>query len=1173
MDRRIFILISAACIILAASAAAQIIDVLPTDASQKIDPALAERLRAGEEKIPVIVMLSGVGDPNMDDFAVKYRYSLIHGLAGDASSQAIKRIAEIDSVKGIYFDDSAKISAPGNNSSQDQYISPTQIINADKLWEKGIDGRGITVAVLDSGIDKNHPDLIGKVVAEKNFLTDEVTADDLLGHGTMVAGIIAGSGNASKGKYKGIAPGASLLNVKVIDSKGDGKVSDIIAGIEWAIYNGADVLSLSLGGINLGETNPPITMAADNAANNGVVVCVAAGNRNSSENGGQGPGTATLQAGRGKTPVDLSQLGGGSGNKDDVYFFLVPIVLALPPGLIDSPGDGVKVITLGATDANGRMASFSGSGPTRDDRIKPDVVAPGVDIIFPVPPGLEGLNYVDVYYAQESGTSLSTPVAAGLSALLLQANSNLTPAGVKAAITRGAVKLNNTLGEPYEEYYQGAGLLDALRSYQLQDDNIVGVIPDQWNAGRWAYLPSGAGVYVGLNTGADRPQKKLYSLAPGDQDWNTRFVFFSNQGIDDLKISATGEISDWISLQDLPEHIAANDQEVFAASIKVPAGAEPGFYNGSIDVTDAGKKILSIPVSTLVAEQINISKGLARKAGVLDKNQWDYYYLDAEVGTSGLKATLGWNVNSTLDLFLLSPTSEYYIGEPQLLTKKISIEGPPSGRWLLAVHSENSSIPVNYTLYAERSMVETTPRRWNIDSANPGTNASAQFKVENRGPALENLSYTEVIENTTLQEFEGHVGKKETWNKTVIVTEGTKKISAEYSSVGGSNESEVALVFENPEGIGKEENADLGSGDLGPVEINNPELGNWTLKVYGYSVPEEGESFKVILKEYAEAQWSWIETSGPKRIESGSNGTVEANITIPRDPSVQRQDGYIKVSSDNQTFEIPVSVAVAGPKLQGLTSEEVVDSDNDGKFDLLALDFGLNITTPGEYRLEGVLKDCNGSRIELIDQSLRLEKTANISVNISGIDIWRSGTCGPMQIENLILRDKSGNFIDRFEESITVNRDPKEFQAPVAYLTGFVNQTAQDLIAIGVNMSVMKPGSYLLQGTIVDDADNELGTDTIKRDLVPGNTTIVLQFDPSKFVKLDEISRVHLIDLVLSRDGVELERKDVAWTSGDMDSRNFNWGASRIVQSPGSSSDGSLPGGVLKRENGTMVIS
>ena len=1064
MDRKIFILISVACIILTASASAvaTIGETAPGDASQKIDTALADRLIGREdEKIPVIVMLNGAASPNLDDFAVKYKYSLIHGLAGDASPQAIKRIAESNSVKGIYFDDSAKVSAPGNNSTPGQYISPSQIINADKLWAKGIDGRGITVAVLDSGIDKNHPDLIGKVVAEKNFLTDEVTADDLLGHGTMVAGIIAGSGNASNGKYKGIAPGASLLNVKVIDSKGNGKVSDIIAGIEWAIYNGADVLSLSLGGINLGETNPPITMAADNAVNDGVVVCVAAGNRNSSETGGQGSGTTSSQLGKSKTPIDLSQLGGG--NKEDVYFFLVPIVLALPPGLIDSPGDGVKVITLGATDANGRMASFSGSGPTRDDRIKPDVVAPGVDVIFTVPAGLDKLNYVDVYYARESGTSLSTPVAAGLSALLLQANGNLTPAGVKAAMTRGARKLNNTLGEPYEEYYQGAGLLDALRSYQLLDNDIVGVIPDRWNAGRWAYLPSGEGVYVGLDTGADRPQKKLYSLAPGDQDWNTRFVFFSNQKIDDLKISATGEISDWITLQSLPKAIEANDQEVFAASMSVPKGAAPGFYRGSIDVTDAGKKILGIPVSALVAEPINISKGLGSKAGILNKSQWGYYYLEVPVGTSGIKATLGWNVNTSVDLFLISPTSEYYVGETEGLAKKISIDSPPSGRWLLAVHSENSSMPVAYTLHAERDLIETTPRRWNIDSASPGMSSRATFTVENRGRALENLSYAEVIENTTLLEFEGRVGYKETWNKTVNVTEGTKKISAELSREGGSNESEVALVFEDPDGVGKEENADVGTGNLGPIEINNPELGNWTLKVYGYSVPETGESFKVSLKEYAEAQWSWITTKGPQRIESDSNGTVDANITIPKNPSLHSLDGYIKISSDNHTFEIPVSVSLIGPKLQGLTSEKVVDSDKDGKFNLLTLGFGLNITTPGEYRLEGALNDCNGDRIALIDQSQRLEKTGRIDINISGVDIWRNGKCGPMQIQNLILRDMSGNFIDRFDRNITINRDPKQFQAPAAYLTGFVNQTTQDLIAIGVNVSVIKPGSYMLQ--------------------------------------------------------------------------------------------------------------
>ena len=550
------------------------------------------------------------------DLTVRYRYNLIPGLAGEATANAIKKIAESDWVSGIYFDGRTQISSPDENSSleksisNEEYISPAQTIKADKLWEKGIDGQGITVAVLDSGIDKNHPDLIGKVVAEKNFLADEITADDLLGHGTMVAGIIAGSGAASNGKYKGIAPGAKLISVKVIDGKGDGKVSDIIAGIEWAVYNGADVLSLSLGGINLGETNPPITMAADNAAGAGVVVCVAAGNRNSSETGGTGGSEPSLRIGRltsdnleelaieksgiektdleksniEKSAVGISQLE-QSGNKD-VLLLLVPVVLACLQALIDSPGDGVKVITVGATDKNGHIASFSGSGPTRDDRIKPDVVAPGVDIISIVPVGVKRPNPVDIYYSRESGTSISAPMAAGLSALLLQANGNLTAAGVKAAMTRGATKLNSTQGDSYEEYYQGAGMLDALSSYEVlqNSDDICGVIPDRWTAGRWAYLPAGKGVYVGLDTGADRPQKKIYALAPGDEDWNLRFVFFSDQEIKNLKTSVQGDVSDWVSLQLLPETILANDQKVFAASITVPQDTLPGLYNGTIEI-------------------------------------------------------------------------------------------------------------------------------------------------------------------------------------------------------------------------------------------------------------------------------------------------------------------------------------------------------------------------------------------------------------------------------------------------------------------------------------------------------------------------------------------------------------------------------------------------------------
>ncbi|MCX6672447.1 MAG: S8 family peptidase [Methanothrix sp.] len=1160
---------------------------LPTKADQKIDPALAEMLDRGlEEKIPVIVMLKSIAPSNQDrlilddlisdDLTIRYRYRLIPGLAGEATAIAIKKIAESDRVSGIYFDGRTQISSSDKNASleesisQEEYISPAQIIKADKLWEKGIDGQGITVAVIDSGIDKNHPDLIGKVVAEKNFLADEITADDLLGHGTMVAGIIAGSGSASNGRYKGIAPGAKLISVKVIDGKGDGKVSDIIAGIEWAVYSGADVLSLSLGGINLGETNPPITMAADNAASAGVVVCVAAGNRNSSETGGQVAGTTSLQVGRGNTPIDLSQ------NNKDVYYLLVPIVLALPPGLIDSPGDGVKVITVGATDANGHIAGFSGSGPTRDDRTKPDVVAPGVEIISTVPSGLKRPANVDDYYARESGTSLSTPVAAGLSALLLQANGNLTAAGVKAAMTRGATKLNNTLSESYEEYYQGAGMLDALSSYELLENNsdICGVIPDRWTAGRWAYQPAGKGVYVGLDTGADRPQKKIYALSPGDEDWNLRFVFFCDQEIKNLKTSVQGDVADWVSLQLLAETILANDQKVFAASITVPQDTLPGLYNGTIEISKENENLLQIPISVNVAMPLNISRGVGNKTGSLIGNEWHYYYLDMKPGTTEFEASLTWQQDTNLDLFLLSPTSEYYTGEKISRPKIKKIQSPSSGKWLIAVHSENASHAANYTLKVERSQLETSPIRWNLQSASAGTSTKTQFAMRNLGLYLRNLSYTGVIENTTRREFEGRVGYKETWNKTINVTKRTKKISAEFSPLGGDNDSEVALVFENPEGIAREENAALGSGEIGPVEITNPKVGNWTLKVYGYNVPKAGESFRVRVKEYAEEEWTWITTIGPERLESDSNGTVVANLTIPEGTSLPRLDGYIKISSDSHIFEIPVSVTIAGTGLEGLTKEEVVDSDKDGLFDVLTLSFGLNITAPGEYRLKGVLVDCRGGRIEALDSSFGLKESGSIKVNVRGTDIWRKGKCGPMMIQNLILYDKSGSYIDRFDKEITINREPKQFQAPAAYLTGeYVNRTIPTTIAIGVNVTVIKSGSFELQGTIVDDEGLVLGKESVESDLSAGNATMILQFDPSRFMIEEAVSAVHLVDLVLSRGTEELERIDNAWSSEEsMDPQAFKSTGAK------SSSTG-LPvvklggAGGMRLENGTAVIS
>nr|MBP7071194.1 S8 family serine peptidase [Methanothrix sp.] len=1118
---------------------------------------------------------------------------------------------------------------------------------ADRLWEKGIDGRGVKVAVIDSGIDKNHPDLVGKVVAEKNFLSDEITADDLLGHGTMVAGIIAGTGAASGGEYRGIAPGADLISVKVIDGQGDGKVSDIIAGIEWAIYSGADVLSLSLGGINLGETNPPITMAADNAAAAGVVVCVAAGNRNNSDTHGTaakslaGPSSFDEESGymeslarhmgeRGSevegsySPVRAQQLAGS--DQQDVLLLLVPVVVALPPGLIDSPGDGVRVITVGAADSRGRMAGFSGSGPTRDDRIKPDVVAPGVDVISTVPSGLKRPVYVDDYYARESGTSLSTPMAAGLAALLLQAEDNLTSAGVKAAMARGAEKLENSQGEAYEEYYQGAGMIDALASYELLESSsrICGTVPDLWRAGRWAYLPAGKGVYVGLDAGADRPQKKIYALAPGDEDWNLRFVFFSNSSLEGVKTEVVGDLSEWVSLQALPERIAANDQKVFSASLAVPEDALPGLYNGSIRVSSGRENLMEIPVSVDVAEPLHLSSGTANISGAVVGNGWDYYYLETEAGSAEFQAKLKWQGEANLDLFLLSPTSEYYVGAasngsslsdifiPSNASKSSNptdisnasilsdvssasnlsdvsntsshsdvsnasnasnvsdgskgfpgrgeiglIKSPPSGRWLIAVHSENATEEVGYRLELEQFQLAAEPQRWNLDAA-AGSAAQAQFTLHNRVKALENISYSGVIDSSTSEEKEGTVQHKKTWEWAVNASNSTNKLSATLFSDDKTNSSELALVLENPQG--KPYDALLGTGDLGPLEVSSPESGTWKVKVFGNDIRDDaGQSFRVLLKSYGQNPWSWIETRGPARLESNESATLYANLSIPDTAAQVRQDGYIKISSENRRFEIPVSVTVSGTTLEGLSREDVNDSDGDGLYDRLTLGFGINISgdasAPAQYRLRGTLADCNGSRIESLEKSFSLNRSGIVYLNLSGNDIWRAGQCGPLAIENLILYDLAGTYIDRFEGNIIIDREPEQFQPPDAYLTGeYINRTDGEFIIIGVNLTVVKPGRYRLEGTIVNDYKEELDSESEEVDLPAGNVTVELGFDSEEFVRIDEVSRIHLLDLVLSRDGVELEREEYPYVTDEMDPKAFSEPSIRIDPNAVSSS-------------------
>ncbi|MFE7840314.1 S8 family serine peptidase [Streptomyces sp. NPDC057474] len=279
-------------------------------------------------------------------------------------------------------------------------------IGAPKAWKAGYDGKGVTIAVLDTGVDATHPDLKGQVTADKNFSTSPDTTDKY-GHGTHVASIAAGTGARSKGKYKGVAPGAELLNGKVLSDEGYGDDSGIIAGMEWAAEQGADIVNLSLGGGDTPEVDPMEAEINKLSAEKGILFAVAAGNE------------------------------GDWGERT-----------------VGSPGSAAAALTVGAVDDTDKLASFSSRGPGLDGQIKPDVSAPGVAVTAAAAPGSvieQEVGQKPEGYLTISGTSMATPHVAGAAALLKQQHPDWTYAELKAALVASAK------GGKYTPFEQGSG--------------------------------------------------------------------------------------------------------------------------------------------------------------------------------------------------------------------------------------------------------------------------------------------------------------------------------------------------------------------------------------------------------------------------------------------------------------------------------------------------------------------------------------------------------------------------------------------------------------------------------------------------------------------------------------------------------------------------------------------
>ena len=420
--------------------------------SYKLDGEVSRRAAHGNPLFTtsvIVTLVPGATVPNeFKRFARADKLDIINGVVLDVPNNVLRRLEAHPNVFRVH--DNRPIATHNYRTAVTVGARTVQ----DTL---GYTGAGVGVAVIDSGITTWHDDLTKgastktypygnqRVTKFVDFVNGRALPYDDNGHGSHVAGIILGNGYDSYGEKAGIAPGAALVALKVLDANGAGTISNIIAALNWVAVNAHTynirVVNMSVGaGIHESYWTDPLTLAAKHVTDLGITVVTAAGNL-------------------GKNHLGAKQYGG-----------------------ITAPGNAPWVLTVGASSTMGTltrnddtMASFSSRGPTRIDfGAKPDVTAPGTGTVSLAVPGSTFYYTKALYllsgkvglgskpYLALSGTSMAAPVVSGTVALMLQANPTLTPNLIKAIIQYTA-----QVYPGYKPLEQGAGFLNTLGAVRL----------------------------------------------------------------------------------------------------------------------------------------------------------------------------------------------------------------------------------------------------------------------------------------------------------------------------------------------------------------------------------------------------------------------------------------------------------------------------------------------------------------------------------------------------------------------------------------------------------------------------------------------------------------------------------------------------------------------------------
>jgi serine protease AprX len=619
----------------AASAAAK-----PGD-HHKLDRTLNDRAnRGGSGTSRVIVMLNpgwdASGDYEKMGAKLGRRLGLINGQVVELPNWLIRKLADSPAVASIRWD----------RPTSGQMKTAAVTVGARSVQQDlGYDGAGVGVAIIDSGVTPWHDDLTyngsklsvrvvgGQRVAKfVDFVNGRTTAYDDYGHGTHVAGIIAGNGYDSLGARAGIAPAAHLVSLKVLNDHGAGYISDVIAALDWAVQNktayNLRVVNLSVGAPVLESYNTdPLTLAAKRAVDAGLVVVAAAGNM------GRNSAGQTLY------------------------------------GAISAPGNAPWVLTVGAYSHQGTitriddvMAPYSSHGPTAIDYgAKPDVVAPGSGIVSLSSQGSTMYGTKAAYlldgavataykpYLSLTGTSMAAPMVAGTAALMIQANPKLTPNLVKAIIEYTAQDYH------YDSLTEGAGFLNSRGAVDLA--RFFGTA----KAGYW--YPSSRAWSRTLIWGNHKLTQGI--LRPAANAWSLNVVWGASK-------NALGENIVWGTLRD-------SENIVWGTSV-LDTGSQllSSLFTDSENIVWGTTRTDENIVWGTLRDAENIVWGTTCGSDDCENIVWGTSLLDAENivwGTSLLDENIVWGTSGDAENIVWGTSDE--TGDPPLLFDDVPVDAIP----------------------------------------------------------------------------------------------------------------------------------------------------------------------------------------------------------------------------------------------------------------------------------------------------------------------------------------------------------------------------------------------------------------------------------------------------------------------------------------------------------------